>query len=470
MKPLWKHQTVAIERAKGLNEFGLFFEQGCGKSRTLIEILRYCYNTTRRVQRTLIVSPLITLENWQREISEFSKISEAKVAVLYGSGAKRIKDFLRTEEHNPNGFITIVNYEALLIGKLFAELKRWCPELLILDESHKCKNSKTRRTKRALELSHLADRRYILTGTPVLNNPMDIFSQYLILDHGETFGKNFFAFRAKYFNDLNAGMPRQSYFPNWQVRSGALEEINALIYNKAMRVLKKDCLDLPPLVRQCVYIDLTPEQRVAYEQMKKEFITFLQDKAIVARLAITKGLRLQQMATGFVTDEGGGIVRFESNPRLKTLAELLSNLTPDHKVIVWAVFRENYEQIKKVCEDLSIGSVEVHGGVSNRQKFENVDRFNDDPDVRVLIGNPVACGIGINLTASDYSIYYSRNFSLEADLQSEARNHRGGSEIHQCITRIDLIARDTIDEHVQKMLANKLEVSDKVLAQIAEDL
>ena len=93
-----------------------------------------------------------------------------------------------------------------------------------------------------------------------------------------------------------------------------------------------------------------------------------------------------------------------------------------------------------------------------------MDEFRNDPEIRVIICNQAAAGVGINLIEASYSIYYSKNFSLEHDLQSGARNYRGGSEVHEKVTRIDLIAENTIDELVNEALSNKQNISDRILS------
>ena len=230
---------------------------------------------------------------------------------------------------------------------------------------------------------------------------------------------------------------------------------------------KSECLDLPPLVKKEIFIELSKEQRRIYEELKTDLITYINDKACTAPLALTKALRLQQIVSGFVVGEDDENQKHEivikDNPRAKALEELLRELTPHHKVIVWAVFKNNYETIRQICGKLKIKHVEVHGSIPSRTKFENVDKFNTDDNRRVFLGHPLSGGIGINLIASSVSIFYSRNFSLGQDVQAEARNYRGGSEIHEKVTRIDLVAKDTIDEVIQKALANKQEISDKLL-------
>jgi SNF2 family DNA or RNA helicase len=348
-----------------------------------------------------------------------------------------------------------------VMPELHATLMVHNMEILICDESHKCKDTKSKRTQKVIELADRARFKYLLSGTPVLNTPMDIFSQYRIMDGGETFGKNVWAFRAQYFYDNNAGMPKEKYFPDWRVRPGALDEMNRLIYEKAMRMTKEECMDLPPFVEQTVFVGMLPEQKKAYEEMKKQFVTYINDKACVATLALTKALRLQQIVSGFIKLEDGEEIKMKKNPRQEALKELLEDLTLEHKVLVWAVFKENYAQIRAVCEELKIKYVEVHGDIPNAEKFKNVDSFNSDKDIRVFIGHPGSGGIGLTLICSTYSIFYSRSFSLEQSIQAEARNHRGGQT--RKVTRIDLVCADTIDELVLQKLKDKEELGEKIL-------
>lgn len=466
----WAHQLTAIHRASNLNEFALFFEMGAGKTSTAINCLRYKYMKHDRVLRTLVLCPPIVIENWRREFKIHSKVGQ-HVVCLTGTGKQRLK--LLTENMCKHT-IFVTNYETLLMAPVMSELLKYAPECLVVDESHKCKDEKAKRTKAVIKLADKATYRYILSGTPILNSPMDIFAQYRILDKGETFGANFVAFRAKYFYDKNIHMPRDKHFPDWVVRPGAYEEISSLLTRKSMRITKKECLDLPPLVKDQVFVDLSSDQARLYKQMKADFITYLNGKACVADLAITKALRLMQIVSGFAVveseDEKRSEVVIKDNPRLAALRELLAEITVHSKCIVWAVFKENYAAIRKVCADLAIAYVEINGEVSQTKKMEAVDTFNEDPNCRVLIGHPGSGGIGINLIAASYAIFFSRTFSLEQDLQAEARNYRGGSEIHAKVTRIDLVAKDTIDEAVLKRLASKMEISDKVLRDIAHEI
>lgn len=472
LTPPWKHQLAALERSKPLPEYAYLFEPGCGKSGTAINKLRWEFAKRDRIMRTLVLCPAIVIENWIDEFKKHSKIGH-RVYPLYGPIKKRIA-FAEGKVQEDDGQVFVTNYEGLAASKDFAAFfKTWKPEALIFDELHYLKAHNTLRTRICAELSRNAELRLGLSGTPVLNSLLDVFAQWLVLDNGATFGKNFFAFRAEYFYDKNAAMPKDRYFPDWRVRPDSADKIAALMAKKASYAKKSECLDLPPLVVKNVFVDLSKEQLMLYNALKKDFVAYMDDKACVATLAITKALRMMQVVTGYIpledmTARHAKSIKKLDNPRAKALKELLEQIVGHSKVCVWACFKENYHTIRGVCDELGVGYVEVTGETNTKDRFESVRRFNEDPGCRVYLGHPASGGIGINLVAASYSIFYSRTFSYGHDVQAEARNHRGGSEIHERITRINLVARGTIDEHVHARLEQKQEISGKVLEEIAQ--
>jgi len=468
MKELWKHQAEAVRHGLVKRDYGLFFDPGTGKTRTAIEILRGKFKKRGRLMRTLVLCPPVVVRNWRDEWLMYSKVKPEDVITLVGEGKKRAETFYfsaydRLLDNTPLPRIFITNYESMLMEKLFNQILAWKPEVIILDEAHMIKSHSAKRTKQVLKLTALAEHRYILTGTPVLNSPMDLFTQFLALDNGLTFGKNFFAFRGKYFLDKNAGMPKQKYFPNWVPMNGALDAINKAMLPVSARAKKEECLDLPPLVMKTIKVPMLPEQRRMYEEMKRDFITFVDDVECVATMAMTKATRLMQIASGFAKTVDGKERSIKNTPKMEALRELLEEIVPGNKVIVWAYWRENYEQIEQVCDSLSIKYACLYGGISERERDSSIRSFNTDPTVRVLIGNPGSGGVGVNLIAASYSIVYSRTYALVHELQSIARNYRGGSEIHEKITRIDLITEDSIEEKVLESLHKKEDMTYQLL-------
>lgn len=470
MRPLWKHQEAAIEVSKNIRDLALFYEQGTGKTRTTIEILRNKYHANRRLMNTLILCPVIVCENWKREFAAFSKINPDDIVVLSGSQSSRMAR-LRKElgDNVDRNKIIITNYEALQMENIVRVITYWKPEILICDESQRIKNYSSKRAKVLAPLADMTKHNYILTGTPITNGSMDIYMQFRILDRGETFGRNYFVFRNQYFIDQNASWKdKPTHFPKFVMNTEAYSQLQDKIKHKALRVLKSECLDLPPLVKQTIDVSLSAEQTKLYKQMKDDFIAFIDNSqkagrkdTVTAQLAVTKGLRLQQIVSGYAALDDGTVKRLDC-PRLNVLSELLEDITPENKVIVWCMFKENYKMVQELCTKLELGYAMITGD-NIKTREDDMDRFRKDPKCRVMIANQSAGGVGITLVEASYSIYYSKGFSLEHDLQSEARNHRGGSEMHEKITRIDLVAKDTIDELINDALAGKLNVADTIL-------
>lgn len=456
-KTPWDHQKKAVEKALGVKFMAFFMEMGTGKTKTTIDTIVNLPNNPR----VLIITPIITLENWKIEILENTDCSKDDIAVFIGSKEKKLS-ILRDAIDRQKKFL-IVNYDAL-IGEAVAKLlHEYDANVLVCDESHLVKNYKSKRSKVVEKISQKCSYKYILTGTPILNDLSDLWMQFKILDGGKLLGSNFFVFRNKYMVDKNANWRGFKTFPKWVNRPGAEEEINKLISPYCIKIKKDECLDLPPLVVKTQEFEMGEEQKFHYERMLKDFITFINDSASVATTAMTKSLRLMQIASGFMKLDTGEEIDFKENPRLDICKELLSEIIINNKCIVWCSFIHNYKQLSRMCDELKLDYVLVTGGMSTEAKNDAVKRFNHEPSCKVMIANRAAAGVGINLVAASYSIVYSRNFSLGEEKQSEARNHRGGSEIHEKITKIDLCAKNSIDSHVLTALRNKEDIANKIM-------
>jgi SNF2 family DNA or RNA helicase len=470
----YEWQKQAIEMSYRLNNMALFADMGTGKTGATVNITRARFGEQQRMMKTLILGPLVTLFNWKNEFGIHSYIKPEKIHVLHGTSAKKLKTFTRATEGIDQNQIMVTNYEAMISQKMLDAIEEWQPEILILDEAHYVKNPKAKRSKAIAKIAKEAKHTYILTGTPILNSVEDIFMQFFIMDGGATFGKDPWVFKRKYMKDENEGWKgRQNYYPQWVPRPEKYKELNEKIYTKAIRVMKDECLDLPPLVKKIMPVELSPSQRKYYEQLKRDFLTFIDEEEkkgiVVTQLAITKALRLQQIVTGHVKTEEGQVIEIKDNPRLKAVKQLLQDLHVEHKVILWCSFKHNYKQLSEVCKELKIEHVFLTGEMNLTEKEDAMHRFNTEGKVRVIIANRKAGGIGINLVASDISIVFSRNFSLGEELQSQDRNYRGGSEIHRVITKIDLCAKDTIDERITEALVGKKDISNKIIELAKED-
>lgn len=466
-RPLWAHQAECLDRFAYESEAALLHEMGTGKTTTAIAWCRAKYNMNKGILPTLIVSPKVSLENWLAEIEKNApkKVADSAV-ILKGSEKKRI-EILRFSDAK----IFIVNPEAFDMEALTHEMHKKAFRIVIVDEVHRFKNPKSKRLGNLLYITDFADNRSIMTGTLILNSYLDIWAQWRILDKGQTFGLNFYTFREQWFRDANvAWKGKPKYFPNYVPKEGIDERLSEMIERKASRKRKDECLDLPPLIKLIEHVELGADQLKAYKQMEAELIAEVRAGVCVATNALVRVLRMLQILTGYLqlehSDHGTFTHQLRENPRLARLKELLEEITPQAKVIVWCNFQANYASIRDLCEELGVEYAEIHGEKGEHRKEEM--RFQTDPKCRVMIANPQAGGVAINLTEASYAIYYSRGYSLGDRLQSEARCHRGGSEKHAKITLIDLVAPNTLDEDVLSSLLRKENFSENVLSRLKE--
>jgi SNF2 family DNA or RNA helicase len=470
--PPYEWQKTLLAMSASQPDLAVLADMGTGKTKGIIDVLRYDYQKHKRVRKTLILAPLVTLYNWKDEFLKQSSIPAGRIHIMQGSTEKKLKTLSQAIASNPCQ-IVVGNYEMMISPKVVDELMKWAPEIMVLDESHYVKNHKAKRSKTIHLLAMKAHRKFIVSGTPMTNSLTDIFMQFKILDNGKTFGTNYYSFQRTYMYDENQSWAHlHNHFPKWRPRPEMLDELQQKIYAKGIRVNKEDCVDLPPFVQETYAIDLSPAQRKLYKQMEDDYVSFVEQNGLkgvsVAQTAMTKSLRLQQIVTGYVKLDDGQEIEIEDNPRLTALEELITALHEKHKVIIWCAFIPNYRVISKMLTGLGVKHVFITGEESLNEKKESMDALNSDPDVRVCIANRKAGGIGVNLVAASYSIVYSRNFSLEQELQSRDRNYRGGSNIHERITKIDLCARDTVDEAVTANLVEKKEVADRVIELVKE--
>ena len=466
---LWKHQEEAFNKWLSLSDrtkFALFFEQGTGKTLTAIAML----NTLKNVHpefKTLIMTPNESVtHNWEDELNNF-KINYSIKPIVKGLGpCKKRIEMLKSNEVNT--FIT--PYTSLINKDLLKAMLEFKFDVIIFDEAHYLKNNTSKRTKHSIKLSDIAKYKFILTGTPVLNDSIADFHQQIRLLDPEILGHNKKLFMIKYFDVVGIANPNEpnpyKQVPIYRPKKGSYEFVTNKIAPFSVRAEKKDCLDLPPLIKKVSFVEMTSKEKKVYEEMKKYFISECNDSTVVAEMAVSKSRKLHQISNGFFIDEFEATKSIEKDlldsPRAKALKDLLEDSTQfGKKVLVWAVYKHHYEVIRLVCEKLKLGFAECTGEV--KDKKAELDRFKSDKKCQVLLGHPRSAGIGINLVEADTAIFYSRSYSIEEDMQTEARNYRGGSDVHEKIIRHDIVTKKSIDEVIYNSIKNKIKIADSIM-------
>jgi SNF2 family DNA or RNA helicase len=228
------------------------------------------------------------------------------------------------------------------------------------------------------------------------------------------------------------------------------------------RVLKEDCLDLPPKNFIKRHIVLTSDQRKVYEQMKKQAISVLNGKVSSTMTVLTQLMRLHQITCGHFTADDGSVQNLDNN-RIKELMDILEET--DGKAIIWANYqRDVNEIIKNIVKKYGEGSiVDYYGLTPQDERQDNIRKFQNGDECRFLVGTPQTGGYGITLTKANTVIYYSNGYDLEKRLQSEDRAHRIGQKKN--VTYIDIICEDTVDEKIVKALRDKINIASEVLGE-----
>ena len=450
----YKHQLEAFYRACHFYSFALFLEMGLGKTKVAIDTVAYRY-ICKQIDKALVICPKSIIETWKEEIIKHCPlvVTPYRILLIKGTASKKLellKKWLLTRELA----FAIMNYESLIIPSVKDFLVKAMDEkiMLIFDESTKIKSPSAKRTKVAMKLAEKTLFRLILTGSPITNSWEDIYTQWYIIDLGENFGHSFYEFRNRYFYPDSNGW-------RWYLKEGKEKEIKEVIQSQSIIIKKEDAIDLPSKVYEKMYVDLTEEQQKAYTELKRHFITEVEGKEITAAFILPRLLKLSEICNGFIIDEEGNVTEFPSNPKLEILKELLEDILPHKKVVIWSRFRYTIYQICQRFKEYN--PVALYGDTSKNAQ-EIVKRFQEDPTCRIFVGNPRAGGLGITLTATDTAIYINNSFSLEERIQSEDRIHRIGSERYNKCLYIDIVAKETIEEDILKALASKKEIVEYI--------
>ena len=332
--------------------------------------------------------------------------------------------------------------------------------LMAIDESTTIKTPTARRTKNIIKIGINAKYKRIMTGSPITKNPLDLYTQCEFLDPWLLDFSSYYAFRNRYAEMKTMHVSGRSIQVVDKFRN--LGELSDTVKEFSYRVLKEDCLDLPPKNFIKRHITLTPDQKKVYEQMKKHAIAMLNKKVTTTVSVLTQLMRLHQITCGYVTADDGSIQEVESN-RMNELMSILEET--EGKVIIWANYQFSVgDIIQKITKKFGKESyVHYYGLTPQEIRQENIKRFQNDPECRFIIGTPQTGGYGITLTQANTVIYYSNGYDLEKRLQSEDRAHRIGQK--KTVTYIDIIAEDTIDEKIVEALRKKINIASEVLGE-----
>ena len=468
----YAHQLEALEKSWAQDTYALFMEMGTGKSKVLVDNIAMLYDRGA-IRAALVVAPKGVYKNWDEiEFPVHLPDHVEHTKVLWEPNITKKKQVELDTLFDDKGDlkILIMNVEAFSTSKGLDFARRFLNifvgrALIGIDESTTIKNPTAKRTKNILSIGNLAKYRRILTGSPVTKSPLDLYSQCEFLDPYHLGHQSYYSFRARYANmiDRNFGGRRVQIVGSYR----RLPELTEKLQKFSYRVLKEECLDLPPKVFTKRIVELTDEQKKIYAQMKRMAIAELDGKVMSTMNVMTQLMRLHQVTCGHFKADDETITELKSN-RINSLLELLDET--EGKVIIWANYRADIKNIvtalKKAYGEAS--TVEYHGGVDSTLRQEHIALFQQkNGPTRYFVGNAQTGGYGITLTAASTVVYYSNSYDLEKRLQSEDRAHRIGQT--GSVTYVDLMAENTIDERIVKALNKKINIANEIMGEDIKD-
>jgi SNF2 family DNA or RNA helicase len=460
------HQLKALEMSWDKKVFAYFMEMGTGKSKVLIDNISMLYDKGH-INGVLIIAPKGVYKNWfDSEIPTHMANHVEKTMVLWEATISKTKEkeLNNLFKSSDDLHILIMNVESFSTkkGKQFAEKFLSCHKtLMAIDESTTIKNPEAIRTKTILNLGRDVKYKRILTGSPVTKSPLDLFTQCYFLDPWLLDHQSYYSFKTRYAVLKQVNISGRMIHLVVGYRN--LGELSDKLKPFSYRVLKDDCLDLPPKTFMKRTIQLSLEQRKVYDQMKKMALAVLNGKMVTTATVLTQLMRLHQITCGhFKSDDGD--IQVLKNERLDELLDVLDEV--EGKAVIWAHYRYDIEiiveAIKKRYGDNSVVTYYGDTSTDDRQKAIKLIQNPNSP-VRFIVGTPQTGGYGITLTGASTMIYYSNGYDLEKRQQSEARIDRIGQE--KPMTYIDIIAEDTVDEKIVNALRKKVDIASKVMGE-----
>jgi SNF2 family DNA or RNA helicase len=440
--PLWEHQKRMVDFALNRPNSGsmLAADMGTGKTLATIAIL-----AARNHKRILVASPISVVPVWGRQIPEHAREPYNVLMLDRGSVKEKAEQahlalrIAMAQRERGQKLAIIINHESLWRPPFDKVALSQMFDCIVLDESARGKSHTGKLGRFLMELSKRYKHKLALTGTPTPHSPLDLFNQFRFIDPN-IFGWRHHPFKMRY--SVLGG------FQNKQIIAYQhTEELNEKFLTAAIRITKEEALDLPeevPTERICT---LEPRAARIYSDLDRQFYAEVEDGSITAANALVKLLRLQQLTSGYLQLDGGGLEEV-SEAKAKLLEDILQDIF--QPIVVFTRFTADLETVRDTAERLD----RRYGEVSGRRKDLDAGRYPDGVDILGI--NIQAGGLGIDLTRASTSIFFSCGFSLGDYRQACARLHRPG-QVNK-VTHIHLIAEGTIDRRVFRAIKNKEDI------------
>lgn len=432
------YQEYALNFILNRDASAVFLDCGLGKTVITLTAIKELMHNYFEVARVLVIAPLRVAENvWEEEARKWDHLQYLRLSKVLGSEKERIQAL-----HN-EADIYVINRENVKWLVDYCK-NNWPFDMVVLDELSSFKSPRALRFKALRKVRPLVRRVVGLTGTPAPNGLIDLWSQVYLLDSGERLGKTLTGYRERYF--LPDKRSRDVVF-TYKPKDGAEEAIYSKLSDICISMKSGDYLKIPERIDNVVPVYLPQKSMEKYRQLERDLLLPLLEGDVVAGNAAVLTNKLLQITGGAVYDEDGGVQEIHDE-KIKTLEDLVeaANGKP---VLVYYAYRHDLGRIQKHldCRVLSAP--------------KDIEDWNKG-EVPVMLAHPASAGHGLNLQDGGSTIiWFGLPWSLELYQQANARIYRQGQR--NTVVVHHLVAKETIDEDVIKVLASKEAGQDALL-------
>lgn len=456
IKEPFRHQVVTFMYGLHHKDLAILSTMGTGKTYCAINIARY-WMQQGEAKKVLVVCPTAVLTNWRDEVHLFSN---RKAVVLHNPiRAKRLELFKEKAD------FYIINFEATI--RFMKQLLKLNPDVIVFDESSRIANPKAKQTIACTELAGHTKYRYILNGTPIANVPLNLWSQFYVLDFGETLFESYNRFRAQYFSHFTMKIGKR-YFRKYSIRNkDAMEEVSEKIAKTSIRYTKEECIkDMPEKTYQVRTINLSKSARKLYDEMlanaKLEIAQLEQN--ITSTIMLTKFVKALQITSGYVKTDEGNYIQMKHNPKMNELKEIVSEIVPESAMVIWCKYLHTIKMVQDMLDDMKLDYLTIKGEVEDKSAVAKIFQESTIEEIPIIICQIRSGGIGINLHKASYAVFLENEWRLQDRYQAEDRIHRIGQK--NICTYIDIVINKSIDQQVLESIRKNNNVAEYILQRI----
>ncbi len=454
----YEHQKAFLRFSESHAQMLLLDQPGLGKTKQSLDLIANRI-IAGQIRKALIIVGVSGLQyNWQNEVKKHTDlvgyilgtrpVGKSGLQTKIGSGKDKVDDVNRLKKMAAQVIIT--NIESLRNAAIVEALKQQVQDgiigMVVVDEVHKCKNPKAKQTEGLLEL----DTHYKLglTGTPIVNSPLDLYAM---------------------MKWLNRTVPPKTYFEAKYCIKGGFEDREVIGYKNlddlafdfhcwTLRRTKKECLDLPEKTIQTYYVDLLPEQKKLYKEIQKD----LRERSaeILAAASPMGQLVGLKKATGCPPRVMESFPP-EACAKLESLLDIVEEvIASGQKIVIFCYHVFTIEYLNWALRKHGYNPALIYGAISNEIRDANENAFQTIPECNIILGNYQTMGTGINLTASSTIVEYELPWTAADEEQAQDRCHRIGQ--FNPVNVIRLVTRGTYDVVNEEIVDGKYELSETI--------